>query len=170
MKKCPPILLYACILLLIGAIGPGDASAQIQPRYGLGFNSMLSSIDGFGIGLRGRASAPVNSDLSFGVDLGFTGFVFGGRRDATYIFDPQVSAIVTLPPRGSGASYILAGIGAHAPMSNQHQSESGPTVHFGAGRVQMLRETTIFYELNPALLIGLDRINLLLPFRVGFIF
>ena len=163
--RCLSVLAVCLVLLATDA-----RSQMVQPRYGLGFNSMLSSIDGVGVGLRGRISVPVNADLSIGGDLGFTGFVFGGRRDATWVFDPQLSAIITLAPQGRSASYILAGVGVYAPVSNQDESESGPTIHLGVGRVQILRETTIFYEINPALIIGLDAVNLSLPVRAGIIF
>ncbi|HEX7070987.1 MAG TPA: hypothetical protein VF190_09285, partial [Rhodothermales bacterium] len=137
----------------------------------LGFNTMLSSADGgVGVGLSGRISIPVNTDLSIGADLGFTGFIFEGRRDATWVFSPQLSAIITLLPEGRGATYVLAGVGAHAPVSNQDESESGPTIHIGIGRVHVLRETTVFYEINPALIVGLDAVNLALPIRAGIIF
>ncbi len=140
------------------------------PRFGLGFNTMLSTADALGFGFRGRASAPVNQDLSLAVDLGFTGFVLGGRRDATYVFDPQVSAIITLPPRGDRAPYIIAGMGAYVPLSNEDKSVNGPTIHLGAGWVQLLRETTFFYEVNPAIIVGEDNIHLAIPFRIGVIF
>lgn len=162
---------YLAGLLLLLFLIPESSHAQaLHPRYGIGFNSMISSVDGFGVGLRGRISVPVNSDLSIGGDLGFTGFIFEGRRGATWVFDPQLSAIITLLPQGRGATYVMAGFGAYAPVSNQDDSASGPTIHLGVGRVQILRETTIFYELNPALIVGLDTVHLALPFRAGIIF
>lgn len=166
-----PALWYLPVLfLLIVADVDVTRAQQLQPRFGAGFNAMASTVDGAGLGLRGRVSIPVNSDLSIGGDLGFTGFIFGGRRGATWIFDPQISAIITLPPSGRGAAYVFAGVGAYSPVSNQDDSESGPTVHFGVGRVVVLRETTIFYEINPALILGLDAVNLALPLRAGIIF
>lgn len=160
----------SAFILLLALIAPSARAQSIQPRYGIGFNTLLSSVDGFGVGLRGRISVPINSDLSIGGDLGFTGFIFQGRRGATWIFDPQLSAIITLLPQGRGATYVMGGIGAYAPVSNQDDSVSGPTIHVGIGRVQVLRETTVFYELNPALIIGLESVNLALPFRAGIIF
>lgn len=165
------LILRLSSFLLLGVMAAGLSQAQpLQPRYGLGFNTMLSSVDGVGIGLGGRLSVPVNTDLSIGADLGFTGFIFTGRRDATWVFMPQLSAIITLLPEGRGATYILAGIGAYAPVSNQDESEAGPTLNLGIGRVRVLRETTIFYEINPALIVGLDAVNLALPIRAGIIF
>ena len=163
-------LRLALFLSLVLLSCPLVQAQQLTPRYGLGLGTMISSEDGVGLGLRTRISVPVNADLSGAMDFGLTGFIFSGRRDATWVFDPQLSAIVTLVPRGNSATYILTGLGAYAPLSNRNESVSGPTLHFGVGRVQMLRETTIFYEINPALVIGLDAIDFALPLRAGVIF
>ncbi len=154
------------------ALAPRVSAQELSPRFGLGFNTLITTADGFdfGLGIRGRASAPVNADLSVAVDLGFTGFILGGRDDASYVFDPQVSAIVTLPFQGDRAPYVIGGIGAYAPISDNSNSDSGPTLHLGVGWVQALNETTLFYEVNPALLIGETDVSLLLPFRLGIIF
>jgi hypothetical protein len=47
---------------------------------------------------------------------------------------------------------------------------SGPMIHFGAGRVQLLRETTFFYELDPMIIIGENSVHLAIPLRIGIIF
>lgn len=164
--------LFLALLFLASAAAPRAAEAQedLRPRYGFGLNGLLSTEDGVGIGLRGRVSAPVNADLSVAVGLGLTGFILSGTDDAVSIFDPQVSAIVNLPMRGEQLTYALGGVGAHVPVSNADASEAGPTVHFGLGRVQVLTDTSIFYEINPALLVGGDSVDLLIPVRVGIIF
>lgn len=149
------------------------APAQAQdPRFGIGFNALLSTADGLGLGFRGRASAPVNADLSLAVDLGFSGFVLEGRRNATYVFDPQVSAIITLPERRNQLPYLLFGLGAYVPIGEDDDGRrrSGPTLHGGMGWVQMLRETSLYYEINPGLVIAEERVDLAIPFRVGIIF
>lgn len=156
-------------LLLAGTALPTAAQTR-NPRFGLGFNTLLSTPDGLGFGLRGRASAPINADLSVALDAGFTGFILQGRRDATWLFDPQVSAIITMPTRTDKAPYFLAGLGAYVPLSNEEESASGPTIHAGMGWVRLLHETTFYYEVNPALIIDLDTIHLALPLRVGVIF
>lgn len=167
---------FATLLLLVFLALPTvwahSARAQtLSPRFGLGFSTMLSTPDGLGFGMRGRISAPVNADLSLAVDLGFTGFFLGGRDDATWVFDPQVSAIVTLPYETSRATYVIAGVGAYVPMESKDDDPvSGPTVHFGAGRVQLLRETTFYYELDPMIIIGENSVHLAIPLRVGVIF
>lgn len=165
----PAVLLVA---LLAGAGWLETARAQdLTPRFGVGLNTMLSTADGFGLGFRGRASAPVNADLSLAVDLGFTGFVLEGRRNATYVFDPQASAILTLPYRPSQVAYMLFGIGAYVPLGDDvDREESGPFLHAGIGWVHQLNETSLFYEFDPALVIGESSVEFVFPFRLGFIF
>jgi hypothetical protein len=161
----------ALVLVICGGAGVVPTHAQpASPRLGLGLNGMLSTPDGLGFGFRGRASAPVNADLSLAVDVGFTGFVLQGRAGATYVFDPQLSAIVTLPPRGGRAPYVIGGLGAYVPFADARTSVSGPTIHLGGGWVHLLRETTLFYEVNPAVIIGERSIHLAVPARVGVIF
>ena len=171
MKRRLPLLVLATFLVAGSMLSAAhQATAQeLRPRFGLGFNATLATTDGvLGLGLRGRISAPVNPDLSFAIDLGFTGFVLRGRDDATYVFDPQVSAIVTLGAQGNRSPYIIGGIGAYVPFDNA--DEGGPTLHGGFGWVQTLQSTTLFYEVDPALIIGKTSVDLVLPFRIGIIF
>lgn len=172
MRRLFPAMAVIMAALLLKFLLPMDVHAQAMPRFGLGFNALGSTTDGFGIGVTGRASAPLNADLSLGLDLGATGFVLGGRRDATWVFEPQASAIITLPPRGDRAMYYLAGLGAYLPLSSDPEADAkaGPTIHAGVGWVQTLRETTIFYEVDPALIIAENKVDLAFPFRVGIIF
>lgn len=169
-----PLFIRSFVLaLLLAVVSLADASAQdLAPRFGFGFNGMLSTVDGLGIGFRGRVSAPLNTDLSIALDAGLTGFVLRGRDDASYVFDPQVSAIVTLPTATNRSPYIIGGLGAYVSFSSEPEEETtgGPTIHGGMGWVQRLNETTIFYELDPALLIGETSVDLVLPFRIGVIF
>jgi hypothetical protein len=165
----------AFFLLLSGGVSPiawHDAAAQVaSPRFGIGFNAMLSSADGLGVGFRGRASAPVNQDLSIAIDLGFTGFVLSGRRNAEYIFDPQLSAIINLPSTPDRLGYILFGLGGYIPMgSDTEDQQNGPTVHGGIGWVHALQETSLYYEVNPALVIGERDVDIVIPVRIGVIF
>lgn len=166
------ILLAVVLLAALSQVSIRESVAQeLNPRFGFGANAMLSSADGFGVGLRGRASAPINADLSFGADLGLTAFVLGGRADADYIFDPQLSAIVSLPPTRSRLTYLLFGMGGYIPVSdNDGNAEGGPTIHGGVGWVVALQETSLFYEINPALIIGQESVDIAVPFRIGVIF
>lgn len=164
------LLLAALFVILL--IPTAFAQEKPPPRFGFGFNGMLSTVDGFGLGFRGRIAAPINTDLSAALDLGLTGFILGGRDDATYVFDPQVSMIVTLPFRGNEAPYLLGGVGAYLAFEDEDSDENadgGPTIHLGFGRVQQLNATTIFYEINPALIVGETAVDLVLPFRIGVI-
>lgn len=163
------------LLLMLAAL-PASAqrssrydATQLPPRFGMGFNALLSSEDGLGLGIQGRASAPFNRDLSFALDLGFTGFILQGRDDASYVFTPQGSVVVTFPGT-TKAPYFLGGVGGYIPLSNEDRSSGGPTLHFGLGYVQTLSETSVYYEVNPALIIGEEEVNLVLPLRVGIIF
>ncbi len=158
-------------LLIVASMWiPRDAHAQLEnSRFGLGFNSLLSADNGFGMGFRGRLSTPINADLSFALDAGITGFVLGGRDDATWIIDPQVSIIVTLPGVEK-APYLLTGIGGYLDPTDGGDALTGPTIHAGVGWVKPLRESVLFYELNPALIIGEKKVSGAIPFRIGVIF
>ena len=173
MKRRLPLLVLATFLVADSMLSAAhQATAQeLRPRFGLGFNATLATTNGvLGLGLRGRISAPVNPDLSFAIDLGLTGFVLRGRDDATYVFDPQVSAIVTLNAQGNRSPYIIGGIGAYVPFGDSADNDGGPTLHGGFGWVQTLQSTTLFYEINPALIIGKSAVDLVLPFRIGVLF
>lgn len=162
------ILLLFCFALASAGV---SSAQQLNPRFGLGLNAMLSSADGFGIGIRGRASAPVNADLSLGADLGMTAFVLGGRDDADYIFDPQLSAIISLPPTRSRLTYVLFGVGGYIPVGDEDENaDGGPTIHAGIGWVIQLQESSLFYEIDPALIIGEESADVAVPFRIGVIF
>ena len=164
----------AAFLLTLGfwMLTAPAASAQqdLNPRFGLGVGGILSTEDGVGLSLRGRASAPVNGDFSVGLDAGFTGYVLGGGEEAVYVFEPQLSGIVSLTPSASYLPYLMAGIGAHLPVSNEERSVSGPVLHIGYGRVQPLQDSSLFYEINPGLLIGSEGVDVLIPVRIGLIF
>ena len=77
---------------------------------------------------------------------------------------PQVSMIVTLPNR---RNYILGGFGAFIPLSG---GGGGPTVHAGFGLAVPLSETSIYFEVDPALVVGSSEITFVIPGRVGVIF
>lgn len=162
------------LIAFLGAMGAFTTAhgQDLNPRFGLGFNTSVSTADGVGIGMRLRGSAPVNRDLSFAIDLGMTGFIFEGRDEATYLVDPQISAIVSVPDdRPDRLTYFMGGFGAYLPFDeNDNSRDAAPTLHFGIGRVHSLTETSIFYEVNPGLIIGQERVGLVLPIRAGVIF
>lgn len=163
-------VLSVLLLLMMFSGLAQQAEAQLaNSRFGLGFNSLLSAENGFGMGFKGRLSTPINADLSFAVDAGITGFILGGRDDATWIIDPQASLIVTLPGVEK-APYLLTGIGGYLDPSDSGDTLTGPTIHVGVGWVKPLRESVLFYELNPALIIGESKVSAAIPFRIGVIF
>lgn len=167
-------LLVLLLLLWRGAFLSGSATAQeLDPRFGFGFTTMVSTYDGLGLGFRGRVSAPLTMDISLGIDAGFTGFVLGGYDDASYVFDPQVSAIINLPSQRSRLMYVLFGLGGYVPLGNSDSradGKHGPTLHGGVGWVHALNESSLFYEFNPALVVGRKDVALAVPFRIGLIF
>ncbi|MEZ4700156.1 MAG: hypothetical protein R2834_07480 [Rhodothermales bacterium] len=174
MKRSRNVTLFVLLILLALCIPSQATRAQgsIKTRFGIGMNMAMSVDNGFGLGFRGRVSSPINSDFSLAIGMGFTGFVLRGRDDASFVFDPQVSGIINLPSTTPDAEiYLLAGLGAYVPLSqNTSSNESGPSIHFGIGRVQLLQESSFFYEINPAVIVGQTAVQFILPFRVGLIF
>jgi len=166
MRFLVPVLLALGLLL-----GPVDTTrAQSQPRFGVGLQLMGTTVDGnVGPGLRFRTSVPINQDLSLGLDAGLTGYIFEGRDDAAYAFDPQVSLIVTLPGPSRERLYVLGGAGAYVPFG-ETDAESGPTLHAGVGKVWLLNESSFFAEFDPALFVGARETHVVLPVRIGVIF
>lgn len=162
------VLLSALAVAAVAAAPP--ARAQSDLRFGVGFNTAFSTAQGVGIGFRGRVAAPVNEDLSFAFGTGFTGFVLGGREDADYLLDPQVSLILTIDSPAPGqATYVLGGFGGHLPLGHD-EDRRGPTIHAGIGWVRGLYASRLFYEVDPALVIGKTRVDVVVPIRVGVIF
>lgn len=161
-----------CLLALAAfTTNPPTSAAQSQPRFGVGLQ-LLGSTAGegnFGPGFRFRVSAPINRDLSFAIGSSFTGFIFEGQDDASYAFDPQASLIVTLPERGTESLYFMGGAGAFVPFG-ETDADAGPTFHFGIGKVWLLRDTSLFFEFDPALVVGEEQTDVLLPVRLGVIF
>ena len=171
------MLRIVSLALLLGLLVP-SAFAQrggLNPRFGAGFDALLAVAsgdvldDGFGMGVRGRASFPINADFSVAVGAGFAGFLLGGRDDANYLFNPQVSGIITLPRSPQWARYLIGGFGGYFPLGDSN-AEGGPALHLGLGWVRPLQETSIYFEIDPALVIGESRTALVLPARVGVIF
>lgn len=163
-------LFLVVLAVVLGTVGP--AQAQPEPRFGVGLQMMGTTVDGnVGPGLRFRSSVPINQDISLGIGAGLTGYIFQGRDDAAYAFDPQASLVVTLPGPGTQRLYVLGGGGAYVPFGNLDDDVSGgPTLHFGIGKVWLLNESSFFLEFDPALYIGEQQTNVILPLRVGVIF
>lgn len=122
-----------------------------------------------GPGFRFRTAVPINQDVSFGLGAGITGYIFQGRDDAAYAFDPEASLIVTIPGTGRERVYVLGGGGAYVPFG-ETTATSGPTVHAGLGKVWLLNESSFFLEFSPGLFVGQEETNVILPLRMGVIF
>ena len=170
MSTTRSTLLLAALLLALGTYNP--VQAQTQPRYGIGLQMMGTTVDdNIGPGLRFRSSVPLTRDVSLGIGAGLTGYIFQGQDDAAYAFDPQASLVVTLPGPGTQRLYVLGGGGAYVPFGNLDSNVSGgPTLHFGIGKVWLLNESSFFLEFDPALFIGEEETDVILPLRVGVIF
>lgn len=163
--------LSVAVLALGLLLGPSDSVlAQQDPRFGVGLQMMGTTVDdNIGPGVRFRTSVPLTQDVSLGLGGALTGYIFEGRDDASYAFDPQASLIVTLPGRNRQRLYVLGGGGAYIPFGETN-AESGPTVHLGLGKVWLLNESSFFLEFDPALFIGAEETEIILPIRVGVIF
>lgn len=162
--------LLAALLFAVPSFGQG-----LQPRFGAGFDALLTVASGdvldsgLGLGIRGRASFPVNADFSVALGAGLAGFIFSGRDDATYLFNPQISGIVTLPRSPEWARYLIGGFGGYFPLGNS-EAEGGPALHLGLGWARPLNESSLYVELDPALVIGESRTALVAAARIGVIF
>jgi hypothetical protein len=174
-----PRFVLALGLLLPLALAPSGASAQrYQPRVGAGFEALVAFPgqdilpEGLGVGVRTRVSVPVNRDLSVAGSVGFAGFVLGGQDEASYVFNPQLSAILSFPRRET-VRYLLGGFGGYVPLGGGDgfdDPDGGPALHLGLGWAFPLSETSMFVEVVPALVVGADETTVVLPARVGVIF
>jgi hypothetical protein len=174
MPRLRPVLLAA---LVVAAAAPALAQ-RYQPRFGTGFEALLAPPgqeivpEGLGVGIRGRVSVPVNLDLSVAGDVGFAGFVLGGQDDATYVFNPQLSVILSFSRRES-VRYLLGGVGGFIPLGDGDgfdEPSGGPALHLGLGWAFPLNETSLFVEVDPSLVVGSEEATVVLPARVGVIF
>ncbi len=161
-------LSLALLALVLAPLLP--AQAQQQPKFGVGLQVMGTTVDNnVGPGFRFRTSVPINQDISFGLGAAFTGYIFEGRDDAAYAFDPQASLVITLPGSGTQRFYVLGGGGAYVPFGDV-DAGGGPTLHLGVGKVWLLNESSFFIEFDPALYVGETTTEVVLPLRIGVIF
>jgi len=166
MRHFSSILALALLLLCCS----GESAFAQSSRFGGGLQLMGSTVsDNVGPGVRIRTSTPLNPDISLGIGAGLTGYIFEGRDDASYAFDPQASLIVTLPGAARERLYVLGGGGVYVPFGDI-TANSGPTIHAGVGKVWLLNESSFFFEFDPALFVGKEQTDVLLPLRIGVIF
>ena len=162
----------SCLLLACGLMFSLATPVQAQDRqsrFGLGLQILGSTAgNNLGPGLHFRASTPLNHDISLAVGSGLTGFIFRGRDDAAFALDPKVSAIVTVSTQSEQSTYALGSIGAYVPFGDTN-TDSGPTFSLGVGRAWLLRESSVFFEFSPGLLVGEETTTLVVPLRIGLI-
>lgn len=166
------LLLAACFLVGLASAPRAQNLGDVPPRFGVGFDvaSALWSQDlipnGPALGIRGRVALPVNADISLAASLGIAAHLFEGRDDARTVLNPQASLIVTLPGEGT-ARYLLGGFGAFLPLD---QGGGGPTIHAGAGWAIPLNQTSVYFEIDPSLVVGEDETTVVASLRAGVIF
>jgi hypothetical protein len=120
-------------------------------------------------GLHLDAQLPVAGGFSVAAGGGFSAFLLRGRTKATYSFDPELTLNITLPSRSLGATTIFGGGGYHVPFGYNPEG-SGPTLHLGVGRIWALRESTLFVDLVPTVVVREKTVAVLMPIRAGVVF
>lgn len=170
-------LLLGLLTVLVGSLLAGSARAQERAtRYGVGVDLLLgppendATTDGFGIGVRTRASIPLTYEVSLGLGAGVSGSLYRGRREASYTFNPQASLIVTFPreEQGDWWPYVLAGGGGF--VSLRGEAPGGPSIHGGIGWTRLLQDASIYVEFDPSLVIMKEDSAGLFSLRGGVIF
>lgn len=158
----------ALLVLLAALVAALPAVAQTSPaRIGAGIDAVIVPVragdvdPGVGLGVRGRVALPINADLSAAASAGLSANLAG---NAELTATPQVSLIVTLADR---RKYLLGGFGGFVPLSG---GGGGATIHAGIGTAVPLSETSLYFELNPALVVGSSETTVVIPARVGVIF
>ena len=167
-----PSALVALVALLL--ITPAAAQAYLAPpRIGAGFETYVALPEqrlipeGVAVGMRLRTALPVNADLSVAGSLGLAAHLWEGSANARWVLNPQMSLIVTLPSRGS-VRYVFGGFGGYLPLDGDFPG--APTLHIGVGTAVPLNDTSVFFEINPSLLVGEDETTGVLAARAGVIF
>ncbi len=173
LRRTPDALMVSRLafsLLALLLMAAPALSQTAPPRIGVGIDALVIPVragdvdPGVGLGIRGRVALPVNSDLSAAASLGISTSLAGS---AVLTATPQVSMIVTLPGGANSVRYLIGGFGGYVPFSG---GGAGPTVHVGFGWAIPLSETSLYLEIDPALVVGSDALTFLIPVRAGVIF
>lgn len=168
----PARLWLAALALAFAVPAQAQSYALAPPRIGAGFETYVAFPnqrvipEGVAVGLRVRAALPVNADLSVAASLGLAAHLWDGSENARWVANPQTSLIVTLPSRGS-VRYIFGGFGGFLPFEG---GGGAPTLHLGVGTAVPLRDTSVFFEVNPSLLVGETETTAVVAARAGVIF
>jgi len=165
-----------CLMVLLAAIAQAqtaDTPARFSPRIGFGFTPTLTidSEKPVALGLHARMSYPVTADFSIGAGVGLTGFILQGRDDAEYYLTPKALGIVTLDATNIRSPYVLFGLGGYLPIGeNTEKGAGGPTLYGGIGwALSLSAQTSVYFEILPALVIGSETTSLILPLNVGVV-
>ncbi len=157
-----------CALLLFVLIGEPAQGQALRGRVSLqlkGSTTQASVAPGFHL----DAQLPIVDGFSIVGGGGISAFLLEGRRRGTYTFDPELTLKVTLPSRSKGATTVFGGAGYHVAFGPNPKG-SGPTVHLGLGRIWTLRESTLFVDLVPTVVVQKETVAVLLPLRAGVVF
>jgi len=157
------------------ALVAGTAGAQVNSQFGVGVQMMGSTVlESAGPGLQVRTSIPLTYDLSVAFGTALTGYPFAGGNRTVYAFDPEANFVITLIGPPETAPYLLSGVGYHLPVGSvegrYEDVNSGPTFHFGLGKVWVGKSVSYFVEGTPTLFFRRSRTDVLLPLRAGIIF
>ena len=164
-------LLPALVAFVAAAPLAAQPGRSAPPRFGVGFDVVSAFYpqstvpDGPSVGFRGRVALPVNADLSVAASLGAGAYPFASDSDARYLLNPQTEVIVMLP--GARVRYLMGGFGGYVPVGG---GGGGTSIHAGVGWARPLSETSLFWEVNPALILADDAVLPVLAARAGVIF
>jgi hypothetical protein len=161
-------------MLVVGAGGVSDSLAQeMRAKFGLGVGMVANPTDDdladddIGLSVIGRISKPLNTDVSLAGTLGFYAFAFNGTETADYIFNPELSLVVTLNGY-SRFPYLLVGAGGLFPTDGDEEARFG--AHAGYGLAWPLTSVSVFLEAKPTIAFQESGTTFVIPVTVGMIF
>lgn len=157
-----------CVLALL-VFTTGIAQGQaLRGRVGLQMKGS-SPQESVAPGLHLDAQLPVGGGVALSAGGGFSAYLLKGRTKGTYTFHPEGALRITLPSRSKGATTIFGGGGYHLPFGENPEG-ADPTAHLGVGRIWALRESVLFVDLAPTLLIREETVSVVMPLRAGIVF
>lgn len=156
------------MLLLLAVVGEVHGQGGFRGRVGLQVEGSTIE-ESLAPGIHLEAKMQVAGRYSIIVGTGGAAYVLEGRRSGTYTFDPTLTLQITRPSRSLGANTFSLGGGYHYSSGNRGVGWT-PSVHLGVGRIWTLRESTLFVDLRPAVLIREQSLSMRLPLRAGVVF
>lgn len=158
----------ALVLLLFSVTGEAYGQGWFRGRVGLQMEG--STIEkSVAPGVHFDAKAQVAGRYSIIAGTGFAAYVLEGRRSGTYTFDPTLTLQITRPSRSLVANTFFVGGGAHYSFGDRGIGWA-PSAHLGVGRLWALRESTLFVDLRPTVIIREQGVSLRMPLRAGVVF